>query len=162
MFAVCANQKIRRSVWARAHRSARILTDSRGRAIQWDCRSEEEFFLIKDKNTKAKKRKACKTKLLSGMKRKYSLHCPQFPDIGNSQEFSMKSRPAFHFPQWKGCECSEYVFLTSEREPAWFPVWFLTSRALLVAPTLSRRLILLYPTLPITINTRDIHSIKCF
>lgn len=32
-------------------------------------------------------------KLLSGMKRKYSLHCPQFSDIGNSQEFSMHGGP---------------------------------------------------------------------
>ena len=55
LFAVYANQKIRRSVWAKAHESARILKDSRGRAIQWDCRSEEEYFLIKmQKLTKEK------------------------------------------------------------------------------------------------------------
>ena len=30
-----------------------------------------------------------------GMTRRDSLHCPQFPDIGNSQEFSMKSSGSY-------------------------------------------------------------------
>ena len=67
MFAVCANPSwIRRSAKPYGLRVSKPA--ARDRAIFADCRNEAEFFLIKDKNTKAKKRRAFKTKLLSGEK----------------------------------------------------------------------------------------------
>ena len=44
MFAVCANQKIRRSVWAKAHRSASLRLEAVQSLLL--CRGKAEFFLI--------------------------------------------------------------------------------------------------------------------
>ena len=53
----------------------------------------DELMLNNSKNAIASLMKSMQHVSLSGMKRKYSLHCPQFFDIGNSQEFSMHGGP---------------------------------------------------------------------
>ena len=53
----------------------------------------DELMLNNSKNAIASLMKSMQHVSLSGMKRKYSLHCPQFSDIGNSQEFSMHGGP---------------------------------------------------------------------
>ena len=53
----------------------------------------DELTLKDNKNAKVSPMKSMQHVSLSGMKRKYSLHCPQFSDIGNSQEFSMHGGP---------------------------------------------------------------------
>ena len=58
-----------------------------------ELQSAAEYSLVKIKNAKANIRETCNTKLLSGMKRTYSLHCPQFHKTGNSPEFSMHGGP---------------------------------------------------------------------
>ena len=69
MFAVCANQKIRRVVWAKAHRSARIQVGF-SRPCKTCCftRGSGMFYCIKVRIQKLCKWKACKTKLLSWKK----------------------------------------------------------------------------------------------
>ena len=66
LFAVGANQKIRRLVWAKAHKSVSLRLE----AVQSNgiAGVKRNVLLYKGKNSKAKKRKACKTKLLSWKK----------------------------------------------------------------------------------------------
>ena len=53
----------------------------------------DELTLKDNKNAKVSPMKSMQHVSLSGMKRKYSLHCPQFRNTGNSPEFSMHGGP---------------------------------------------------------------------